>query len=144
MKYWGVSYIVLKDLEKLKQSYEVLKKEMFEKQYEVIKFEQIIKDKDNQIKQLTDQLPEYTLEELENILKENRILREKITEVKLFFIIRILIVNQTEKSIDNLYMFKTNDSAILLEMDKLRSDIKRLIELLKSTDEVNIDGVIIY
>lgn len=97
---------------------------MFEKQYEAIRFEQIIKEKDTQIKQLTDQLPEYTLDELENILKENKILREKITE--------------TEKSIDNLYMFKTNDSAILLEMDRLKGDIKRLISLLKSTDEVKI------
>lgn len=114
--------IWVKELEKLKQSYEILKKEMYEKQYEAIKFEQIIKDKDNQIRQLSEQLPEYTLEELENILKENKILREKISE--------------TEKSIDNLYMFKSNDSAILLEMDKLKSDIKRLIELLKSTDEV--------
>ena len=54
---------------------------MFEKQYEITKLEGIIREKEHKIVILTDQVPEYTLSELENTMMENRILREKIAEV---------------------------------------------------------------
>jgi len=110
------------ELEKLKEGYEALRREMFEKQFEIQRYELLLKEKDMKIQQLGEyQAPEYSLNEMGNMLLENKILREKLVE--------------TEKSIDDLYFMKRNDSTILLEVEKLKSDIKRLIHLLKSTEE---------
>lgn len=108
------------ELEKLKQGYENLRREVFEKQYEIQKYESILREKDEKIKELSHG-PEYEMSEMGNLYLENKILREKIVE--------------TEKSIDDLYFLKKNDSAILLEIEKLKEDVKRLVQLLRSTEE---------
>jgi len=68
-------------LEKLKQGYENLRREVFEKQYEINKYESILREKDAKIKELTEG-PEYAMNEMGNVMLENKILREKIVEVE--------------------------------------------------------------
>jgi len=67
-------------LEKLKQGYENLRREVFEKQYEIQKYESILREKDAKIKELSEG-PEYGMNEIGNLMLENKILREKIVEV---------------------------------------------------------------
>jgi hypothetical protein len=54
---------------------------MIEKQYRIDQLEQLLKDKDDEIQELQERHPEYSEKQFENLLKENRILREKINEV---------------------------------------------------------------
>lgn len=67
-------------MEKLKQGYENLRREVFEKQYEIQKYESILREKDAKIKELSEG-PEYGMNEIGNLMLENKILREKIVEV---------------------------------------------------------------
>ena len=66
----------------MKQGYENLRREVFEKQYEIQKYESILREKDDKIRQL-QQGPEYEMNEVGNLYLENKILREKIVEVRI-------------------------------------------------------------
>jgi hypothetical protein len=71
----------LKEIDKLRENYEALKVSMIEKQYKIDHLEQLLKDRDLEVQELKERHPEYSEIQFENLLKENRMLREKINEV---------------------------------------------------------------
>jgi len=91
------------------------------------------------------------LEEQNKILQQNFALKNnennrikiKLSEVFFFFlnssflsIFKLTFLNQTEKTIDEIFFHKKAESTALLELDYLKGDVERLLHLLKTTEEV--------
>ena len=62
----------------------MLRRNVYEKQSEIEKFEEIIQERDTHIKLLNKKLANCSPVELESTLLENRILKDKINEVTFY------------------------------------------------------------
>lgn len=115
----------LKD--KMKQKFEVMNKELDEKADEMDKLNQKLRAKDETIKYYTannEMTQRYTntyKEDLEQQKNLNKKQNEKIAEL--------------EKQIDSLYIQKQSEGSLLLEIEHLKDDNLRLLQMLKSTSE---------
>ena len=113
--------------DKAKKKFEILNKELEEKETEMDKLNQQLKSKDETIKnftinnELTQKYSNTFKEELQQQKQLNKKQSDKISEL--------------EKQIDLLYSQRQNEGSLLLEIQHLKEDNNRLLQMLKSTNE---------
>lgn len=113
--------------EKCKTKFEILNKELEEKDNQLEKLVSQIKAKDETIKyfsvnnEQTIRNQNVYKEELENLKSINTGLEDKIRSL--------------EKTIDELYVNKKSEAALQLEIEHLKDDNVRLLQMLKTTEE---------
>jgi len=117
----AVSVANQNEIENLRKGYEELKVNMIEKSYQIEKLETLLQEKEEELEGYRSKEELFSEKEFDSVLQENRHLREKIAE--------------TERNLDNFYMLRKNESAILLENERQKEDIKRLLKLLQQTSE---------
>ena len=113
--------------DKAKKKFEILNKELEEKETEMDKLNQQLKSKDETIKnftvnnELTQKYSNTYKEELQEQKQLNKRQSDKISEL--------------EKQIDQLYMQRQTEGSLLIEIEHLKDDNFRLLQMLKSTEE---------
>jgi hypothetical protein len=113
--------------EKCRTKFEILNKELEDKDKNLEKFLCQLKAKDETIKyysvnnEQTIRNQNIFKEELDNLKSINKDYEEKISSL--------------EKTIDELYVNRKSESALLLEIEHLKDDNVRLLKMLKSTEE---------
>ena len=113
--------------DKAKKKFEILNKELEEKETEMDKLNQQLKSKDETIKnftinnELTQKYSNTFKEELQQQKQLNKKQSDKISEL--------------EKQIDLLYTQRQSEGSLLLEIQHLKEDNNRLLQMLKSTNE---------
>ena len=113
--------------DKAKKKFELLNKELEEKETEMDKLNQQLKSKEDTIKnftinnELTQKYSNTFKEELQQQKQLNKKQSDKISEL--------------EKQIDLLYTQRQSEGSLLLEMQHLKEDNNRLLQMLKSTNE---------
>lgn len=116
-------------MEETPEEWEILnyRKQIEVRDKEIDELTQIVRSKERAIETLTSNQV-FTQEKVEEMTNE---LEEKTRELE--NLQRRL--KHTEKSIDNLYLNSKTESEFVLELEQLRNDNKRLIELLNKTQE---------
>ena len=106
---------------------ETMNKELEEREKNLHDLNRKIKAKDESIKfysvnnKLTQQYSNNYKEDLDKQIKTNKKLHQEITSLK--------------KQIENLYIQKQNEGSLLLEIEHLKDDNVRLLQMLKSTEQ---------
>jgi len=113
--------------EKCRTKFDVLNRELEEKEDQMEKFLAQLKAKDETIKyysvnnEQTIRSQNIYKDELDNLKLLNKSLEEKIRSL--------------EKTIDELYVTRKSESTLLLEIEHLKDDNVRLLQMLKTTEE---------
>ena len=116
---------VLKD--KLKEKFEVLNKEIEDKDDAMDKLNQKLKVKDEAIKYYTvnNELTQRYTNTYKDDLEQQKVLNKRQADK----------ISELEKQIDSLYVQKQSEGGLLLEIEHLKDDNLRLLQMLKSTSE---------
>jgi hypothetical protein len=113
--------------EKCKTKFEILNNEIEEKDSQLDKLLSQLKAKEETLKyysvnnEQTIRSQNFYKDELENLKNLNKSYEEKIRSL--------------EKTIDELYVNRKSESGLLLEIEHLKDDNVRLLQMLKTTDE---------
>ncbi|MCQ2821264.1 MAG: hypothetical protein MJ252_28730 [archaeon] len=113
--------------DKLKEKFEILNRELEEKDNEMDRLNQKIRAKEETIKNYSansDMTQRYTNAYKED-LEQQKVLNKKQSEK----------ISALERQIDSLYVQKNSEGSLLLEIQHLKDDNLRLLQMLKSTEE---------
>jgi chromosome segregation ATPase len=113
--------------EKCKNKFEILNKELEEKDTQLDKFFSQIKAKDETIK--------YYSVNNEQVVRYQNIYKEEIDKLKSEKADLESKTKELQRSIDDLYVNRKSEAAMALEIDHLKEDNIRLLQLLKTTNE---------
>ena len=113
--------------DKAKKKFEILNKELEEKESEMDKLNQQLKSKDETIKNFTvnNELTQKYSNTYKDELQEQKQLNKKQSDK----------ISELEKQIDQLYIQRQTEGSLLLEIEHLKDDNFRLLQMLKSTEE---------
>ena len=113
--------------ENVKAKFEILNKELEDKETIVEKLNQQLKAKEETIKYFTinnEKAQRYS-NTYKDELQEQKLINKKQTDK----------ISELEKQIDQLYIQKQSEGSLLLEIEHLKDDNMRLLQMLKSTAE---------
>ena len=113
--------------ENVKAKFEILNKELEDKEIIVEKLNQQLKAKEETIKYFTinnEKAQRYS-NTYKDELQEQKLINKKQTDK----------ISELEKQIDQLYIQKQSEGSLLLEIEHLKDDNMRLLQMLKSTAE---------
>ena len=113
--------------ENVKAKFEILNKELKDKETIVEKLNQQLKAKEETIKYFTinnEKAQRYS-NTYKDELQEQKLINKKQTDK----------ISELEKQIDQLYIQKQSEGSLLLEIEHLKDDNMRLLQMLKSTAE---------
>jgi hypothetical protein len=113
--------------EKCKTKFEILNKELEEKDNQLDKILSQVKAKDETIK--------YYSVNNEQIIRSQNTYKEELESWKQMNKSAEDKIRNLEKTIDELYVNRKSESALLLEIEHLKDDNVRLLQMLKSTEE---------
>jgi hypothetical protein len=113
--------------EKCKTKFEILNKELEEKEQQIDKILAQIKAKDETIK--------YYSVNNEQTIRSQNLYKEELEKMKKLYEESEEKIRNLERTIDNLYINRKSEAGLLLEIEHLKDDNVRLLEMLKSTDE---------
>ena len=113
--------------EKVKAKFEILSKEIEDKDVIVDKLNQQLKAKDETIKYFTtnNEMNQRYSNSYKDELQQQKLINKKQNEK----------ISELEKQIDSLYLQKQSEGSLLLEIEHLKDDNLRLLQMLKSTNE---------
>jgi len=113
--------------EKCKTKFEILNKELEEKEQQIEKILAQIKAKDETIK--------YYSVNNEQTIRSQNLYKEELEKMKRLYDEGEDKIRDLERTIDNLYINRKSEAGLLLEIEHLKDDNVRLLEMLKSTEE---------
>ena len=113
--------------ENVKAKFEILNKELEDKETIVEKLNQQLKAKEETIK--------YFTINNEKAQRYSNTYKDELQEQKLINKKQIDKISELEKQIDQLYIQKQSEGSLLLEIEHLKDDNMRLLQMLKSTAE---------
>lgn len=113
--------------EKCKTKFEILNKELEEKDQHIDKILAQIKSKDETIK--------YYSVNNEQTIRSQNLYKEELEKNKKLYEESQDKIRNLERTIDELYINRKSEAGLLLEIEHLKDDNIRLLKMLKSTDE---------
>ena len=113
--------------DKARNKFEAINKELEDKQKELENLTQKIKAKDEKIKNFTV--------DKEVSQRDTNTIREELNNEKKLNQKQQNQINELEKKIDQLYLQRQSEGTLMLEIQHLKDDNMRLLEMLKTTEE---------
>lgn len=113
--------------DKVKAKFEILNKELEEKDSAVDKLNQQLRAKEETIKYYTvnNEMTQRYSSTYKDELQQQKMINKKQNDK----------ISELEKQIDSLYIQKQSEGSLLLEIEHLKDDNLRLLQMLKSTNE---------